>query len=101
LISNLVKSINFQDLQLSNFSKVSEHVYGSAIVKTNHLSSLALSLNIKLIINLISEEKPSLELLKNAQQYDIDVQCFDIVDRHACDMKLLIHLVNNLSIGQD
>lgn len=91
LIYNQVDSNYVLDELPGNFSKVDSNLYGSGIVKPNHIKTLK-SLKINTIINLIGEEKPNGDFEKICEKYGIKLYHFGFTDRTACEMELFLKI---------
>lgn len=92
-------SISLQELP-RNFSKVQENVFGSGMVSSKHLSLLS-QLGINTIVNLIGEERPTVELLQLAEKLNITVHHLGFPDRRACKIEVLIDIVDRILVNRD
>lgn len=78
-----------------NFSRVDNKVFGSAIIKEKHFPILR-TLGIKQIINLIKEDKPTEEYVKNASIFGINVVYFPIADMQTTTLNIISNIVDKI-----
>lgn len=76
-----------------NFSKCSVNLYGSSIITKKHLKAIS-AMNINTIINLIGEEKPSIDIINNACEYNIIIHHIGFTDRTSCSLEIFNKIIS-------